>query len=268
MGQFQKALILFSLSLLCVGNRAFAGERTVALKTAQKHDKQDDKMFDKKHNHHEHSHAHSHSDERGKRGKRGREGYHGRVGIPGVQGVQGHQGKQGNQGIPGVQGLPGAPGTTGTTAISTFISDTAFGQSPTTNGPASSQVIAQNNHIIFSDMISQSGAVTRSSPGVYTVTATGVYNVTFGALCTNVETAQPTFALRVNGVVIPESITELQFPDADYATLSLIINVASTPTTIEVVNFTQGTPSSTDIELLNTFGGQISSAFITIKKIN
>jgi len=231
--QFRKSLIKLSLSMLCI------------LSPLSLYAKQ------------EHSHSDSDSGKRGKHGHRGKRGYHGRVGEPGLQGVQGPQGHQGSPGSPGVQGPPGAPGVDGTTAITDFISVIAF------SDPFSNQPVAGGAPVLFNMTVSESGSISGTTPtGVFTLSETGTYEVTYGGpfIITSPGTQAPIIALQVGGVVLPQSRIS---SEGDWQVLSLIIDVASEPTTIEVVN---NTPAPNNSITIARDGGNVGF-FLAIKKI-
>jgi hypothetical protein len=208
-------------------------------------------------------HSHSRSDSHKKRGHRGPMGEHGLQGPPGPQGFEGFRGPQGVPGIQGGPGVPGSPGGPGSTAITAFISDVAI----TTEA---SQIVPPGDPIIFNDIVSQGGAVSRTAPGVYTVANPGVYEVTFGANWATPSVASPSgngeIALSVNGVVVSDTRVTTQniAPGFDWVTLQFFINVGLPNTTFSVVN-----DSTTNIQLFDATGtGLVTTAFITIKQID
>lgn len=249
MRSIQGKSLLFALFCLC--NTAFAEGSPLTMKMAA----------DKQKRHREHSDSH----ERGKRGERGE---------PGAPGSRGRRGERGKRGVEGLQGVPGAPGNQGTHGvqgpsgpavsggITTLIVDVA-------DSTMSTQQVLVGAPIIFNDIVTQSGFISRTSPGVYTATVPGVYEVSFGGIWTNAGSG--TFpegrimALDIGGTVVPFCCIA---NDDNWASETFIFDRRSFPsTTFSVVNNSSGTGSLT-LELVDPTNGKTSSAFIAIKKID
>lgn len=251
MKKFQVALTSLFVALLCMTTAVCAqGQTTI-------HD-----LIPKSHKHHHHHHSDtsdssssdsSSSMSEGPRGHRGRRGHRGHRGRKGSAGTA-IAGRTGPPGIPGIQGIPGVGGS-----ITSFIS--AFEVAGGTVVPLGTDILwstnspAGNQHIV-----SQTANFSlNTATGVFTSTAgAGNYEVFYGALWSG---AAP-FQLFVNGVAVPGSI--LNPPDDDFASMSIIVNVANANPTFEIRNISGTTAANLNPGATNLTTG----AFITIKKIS
>jgi hypothetical protein len=146
----------------------------------------------------------------GPEGPQGVQGPIGPAGAQGAQGIQGVQGVQGPQGPPGQQGPQGVPGALPSALFASITTQTT----PQPNAPLD----------FNSTLVSFGSDISKTSQGIYTLSAVGVYRVAYHVvLSTGGNAVVPLF---ING-------NQQSTSGQDNAAL---VEVITAPTTIEVRN--------------------------------
>lgn len=262
-------IVTILFSLLCLDSTALADERTNSLDLTEK----DRKCCHK-----------CKRGPRGKRGEHGQRGKHGGTGATGATGVTGATGATGAIGLTGRTGATGAAGATGPTGatgatgpastggITNFISVSASDNTSTPNGPADSQLIPAGGNVFFPTAIAQSGSITYVAGVFFAVSAnTASYEITFGGRWTGTDgNNNPLMDIRINGVVPIEgrflgTSTGVIGVAGDWTTVSFIETLPSGTNTFEII---ADGANVVPIQLVNTFGGNVTTAYVTIKQLN